>query len=143
MFNLAIFEVKLNHINVTFFWTPLSNGDVLFGLLQCSLDSLRSSSAKVGPQTVNNYFLSSFPNYFSQTVNNYFLCCEATLSTSPIYPCSRLFAVNKMLLRLQVTTIDICMIYRYIQTTLYVILWLPFWLNNRDITALKKFFKLF
>ena len=94
MFNLAIFEAKLNHINVTFFWTPLSNGDVLFGLLQCSLDSLRSSSAKVGPQTVNNYFLSSFSNYFSQTVNNYFLCCEATLSTSPIYPCSRLFAVK-------------------------------------------------
>ena len=98
MFNLAIFEVKLNHINVTFFGTPLSNGDVLFGLLQCSLDSLRSSSAKVGPQTVNNYFLSSFPNYFSQTVSNYFLCCEATLSTTPIYPCSRLFAVNKILM---------------------------------------------
>ena len=98
IFNWAIFEVKLNQINVTFFWTPLSNGDVLFGLLQCSLDSLRSSSAKVGPQTVNNYFLSSFPNYFSQTVNNYFLCREATLSTSPIYPCSPLFAVNKILL---------------------------------------------
>ena len=60
---------------MTFFWTSLSNGDVLFGLLQCSLDSLRSSSAKVGSQTVNNYFLSSFSNYFPQTVNNYFLCC--------------------------------------------------------------------
>ena len=46
---------------------------MLFGLLQCSLDSLRSSSAKVGSQTVNNYFLSSFLNYFPQTGNNYFL----------------------------------------------------------------------
>ena len=71
----SFFQVELNHINVTFFWIPLSNGDVLFGLLQCSLDSLRSSSAKVGSQTVNNYFLSSFSNYFPQTVNNYFLCC--------------------------------------------------------------------
>ena len=70
IFNGAIFEVELNHTNVTFFWTPLSNGDVLFGLPQCSLDSLGSSSAKVA--TLKLWTIIS--------------CAEATLSTSPINP---------------------------------------------------------
>ena len=82
-------------------WMWLSLG-LLYLMETCylgwSLDSLRSSSAKVGSQTVNNYFLSSFLNYFLQTGNNYFLLWGVCVNNPyAILGPNLLFFCNKIL----------------------------------------------